>query len=306
MLQPLSLPLPIQPQFPSRNPHRFRPHWRSQFLNSHAHSPTSRLHESNIRNEAPHAHRPCASPSRLRWRIVCALCLATLSDPRSDGRHERGLHLHPHHPSRLSVVFHKTEKPSQRHLRRGVRHRWVVYELRSEAMMERMGVSWALRITAIIIFLMNLPAVLLIRNRTDYIHPQQRDFDLELLRRYDVFLLLLWSFVSMFGYIILTFSLPSYAISIGLSVSKASSIAAFLNLGMAIGSPLIGIAGDIFGITRVATLLTFSCGFLCFALWIPSQTYEVLAMFALLSGTIVGVFWAVIFCFFYPSLRFFL
>lgn len=156
----------------------------------------------------------------------------------------------------------------------------------TKAMIQRMGVSWALRITGIIIFLMNLPAVLLIRNRNNYIHPNQRFFGVQLFQRYDVFLLLLWSFISMFGFITLTFSLPAYGISIGLSVS-------FLNLGMAVGRPLIGVAGDMFGIANVTMFLTFSCGLLCFALWIPAQFYEFLAMFALLSGTILGIFWAV-------------
>lgn len=163
----------------------------------------------------------------------------------------------------------------------------------TEAMIQRIGVSWTLRVTAVIVLFMNLLAVLLIRNRNNYIHPNQRVFDFQLARRYDIFLLLLWSFFSMFGYVTLTFSLPEYGRSIGLSDSKASSIAAFISLGMATGRPLIGVASDAFGIVRVTTVLTFSCGFLCFALWIPARSYEILALFALLSGTILGIFWAV-------------
>lgn len=163
----------------------------------------------------------------------------------------------------------------------------------TKTMIQRMGVSWSLHVTAMIVFIMILPAVLLIRNRDSYIHPNQRVFDCQLALRYEIFLLLLWSFVCMFGYITLTFSFPSYGRSIGLSEFKASSIAAFLSFGLAVGRPLIGFAGDLFGIVRVTSFLTFFCGFLRFALWVPARLYEVLALFATLSGAILGIFEAV-------------
>lgn len=46
------------------------------------------------------------------------------------------------------------------------------------------------------------------------------------------FLLMLgWGFFSMLGYIVLLFSLPNYARSIGLSAQQGSVIGALLNLG---------------------------------------------------------------------------
>lgn len=163
----------------------------------------------------------------------------------------------------------------------------------TETMIQHIGISWSLRVTGVIVFSMNLPAVLLIRNRDQYVLPRQRVFDLQLVRRYDVFLVLLWSFISMFGYITLTFSLPDYGKSIGLSNSQASSMSAILSLGIAVGRPLIGIASDVFGRIKVAALLTMVCGLLCFVLWIPARSYPALAWFALLSGAILGIFWAV-------------
>jgi hypothetical protein len=44
-------------------------------------------------------------------------------------------------------------------------------------------------------------------------------------------LLLGWGFFSMLGYIVLLFSLPNYARSIGLSAQQGSVIGALLNLG---------------------------------------------------------------------------
>lgn len=98
----------------------------------------------------------------------------------------------------------------------------------------------------------------------------------------------------MFGYITLLFSLPDYGKSIGLADSQATTeVAAFVNLGIAVGRPLIGIASDKLGRFRVAIVLTFFCSIMCFALWIPAKSYPALVVFALLSGEVLGTFWAV-------------
>ena len=163
----------------------------------------------------------------------------------------------------------------------------------TQAMLQNIGLGWTLRITSFAVFIMNSVATMLIRNRNNYVHPTQRVFDVKLLQIYEVRLLLLWSFVSMFGYIALMFSLPEFGKSIGLSDSKAATQAAFLNLGAAIGRPIIGLSSDRFGKVKVAGLLTFVCGVICFAIWIPAESFLVLSLFSITSGAILGVFWAV-------------
>ena len=169
----------------------------------------------------------------------------------------------------------------------------VITSFATQAMLQSIGLGWSLRIMGIVVLVTNSIATLLIRNRNDYIHPSQRVFDVKLLRIYEVRLLLLWSFVSMFGYITLLFSLPDYGKSIGLSDSGAAAQAAFLNLGAALGRPFIGVCSDRFGKVKVAGLLTFVCGVSCFAIWIPARSFAVLTLFSIFSGAILGVFWAV-------------
>ena len=109
----------------------------------------------------------------------------------------------------------------------------------TKAMIQRWGLPWVLRATAINLFFTNLPATLVLRNRDEYIHPKKRIFDTRLVRRYDVFLLLSWSFISTFGYITLLFSLPDYGKSIEMEGSQAAEVAAFVNLRITVGRPLI-------------------------------------------------------------------
>jgi predicted MFS family arabinose efflux permease len=131
------------------------------------------------------------------------------------------------------------------------------------------------------------------RDRNRHINPAQLAFDVRLLRRYEVILLLMWTFVSMFGYIALLFSLSHFALAIGLSRSEATDIVGFLNLATAVGRPIIGIFSDRFSRIKTAGTLTLVCGLSCFAFWVPSTTFGLTVFFSLLCGAIVGVFWMV-------------
>ena len=100
----------------------------------------------------------------------------------------------------------------------------------------------------------------------------------------------------MLGYITLLYSLPSFAESIGLSAAQAAAISAFLNLGTAVGRPMVGWASDKLGRIEVAGVLTAACGGLCFTIWIPAEGYDFIVLFAVMSGAVVGVFWMVRSC----------
>lgn len=163
----------------------------------------------------------------------------------------------------------------------------------TQAMLDHVGYAWSLRITATIVFFVNLFATLLIRSRDKETQPDQRIFHFGLLRVYEAKLLVGWSFVSMFGYITLMFSLSDYAKAIGRSDQDAATIPALLNLGAALGRPLIGYASDRLGRVEVAGGLTLACGVLVFGLWLPSTSYAALGVFATVGGAILGIFWAV-------------
>lgn len=169
----------------------------------------------------------------------------------------------------------------------------VIFTWGTAAMIRSMGLAWALRTTGLITLVATGTATLFIRDRNEHVQPTQLAFDYRLLRRYEVILLLLWAFISMFGYITLLFSLSDFATSIGLSRSQATDVVGLLNLGTAIGRPIIGITSDRFSRTNTAAVLTLFCGIICFALWLPATSFGLTVFFAMICGAILGVFWMV-------------
>jgi MFS family permease len=161
----------------------------------------------------------------------------------------------------------------------------------TEAIIQRWGISWALRITGLIALVAQFIAITVIRDRNRAIRPTQLGFDTKLLRRVEVLLLLAWAFISMFGYVVLLFSLSDFALSIGLSRSQATDVIGLLNIGTAVGRPIIGIASDRWSRIDTAGALTLLCGLSCFAFWLPATSYELTVFFAILCGAILGVFW---------------
>jgi MFS family permease len=163
----------------------------------------------------------------------------------------------------------------------------------TSGMIEQLSLAWALRATGVAAFVANSLATAMIRDRNRAIRPAQLGFDRRLLLRPDVWLLLLWAFISMLGYIILLYSLGDFTIAIGLSRAQSTNVIGLLNVGTAIGRPLIGIWSDRFKRVDVAAILTLVVGVLCFALWIPATGYALTIVFAIPIGAIVGVFWMV-------------
>jgi hypothetical protein len=66
-------------------------------------------------------------------------------------------------------------------------------------MIDNISLGWSLRIIGIIAGVMNIIATILIRNRNHVVRPPMHPFDVKLLRRLPVMLLLSWAFVSMLG-----------------------------------------------------------------------------------------------------------
>ena len=167
----------------------------------------------------------------------------------------------------------------------------LIFSFATQAIIDNISLAWAYRITGICAFAANATAALLIRDRNKFVKPPQLGFDLKLLRRYDVWILLAWGFIMMFGYMTILYSISDWGRSIGLSATKASSLTAILNAGTAIGRPIIGIASDKYGRLQVAGIITFLNTVAVFAIWLPAKSYGVAVFFSLVSGAILGVFW---------------
>ena len=170
----------------------------------------------------------------------------------------------------------------------------MMYSLATNAMIDRLGVEWALRILGILACVVNCTCAMLVKDRNKAVGSIQLAFDYTLFKRPAFLLLMGWGFFSMMGYIVLLFSLPNYATSIGLSAQQGSIIGAVLNLGQGLGRPLVGIFSDKAGRINLAGLCTFIGGLFCFFIWIFAKSFGVLVFFAIIVGTVAGTFWTTI------------
>ncbi|KAK0104698.1 hypothetical protein ONS95_004971 [Cadophora gregata] len=170
----------------------------------------------------------------------------------------------------------------------------LIYSLATNAMIQSIGLGWAFRILAIISCFFNILCTILIRDRNKLVGSVQMAFDVKLFKRVEFLLLLGWGFFSMLGYIVLLFSLPSYARSVGLTASQGSVIGALLNLGQGLGRPFVGYFSDSFGRINMAGTCTFLAGFFSLVIWIFATSYGVLIFFAIIVGTVAGTFWTTI------------
>ncbi|CAA9958550.1 mfs transporter [Pyrenophora teres f. maculata] len=168
----------------------------------------------------------------------------------------------------------------------------LVYSLSAQAMIRNIGLPWAFRTLAVIAFVANTASALLIRDRNKQIGSNQLGFDYRLFRKLEFLGLLMFGFLSMLGYVVLLFSLPNYARTIGLSSQQGSVIGAVFNLGQALGRPPIGYFSDSIGRLNMASSMTFLVGLFCLVIWMFAKTFGVLVFFSLLGGTVAGTFWA--------------
>lgn len=170
----------------------------------------------------------------------------------------------------------------------------LIYSLAAQAMIRNMSLPWAFRILAIIAFVVNTACSLLIKDRNKEIGSSQLSFDYRLFRKMPFLGLLGFGVLSMLGYVVLLFSLPNYARTVGMTASQGSIIGAVLNLGQALGRPPIGYFSDTFGRLNMAASMTALCGVLVLLVWSFAHSFGVLVFFAIAGGCVAGTFWAVV------------
>lgn len=170
----------------------------------------------------------------------------------------------------------------------------LAYNLGAGAGIERVGWGWTYAILAISTLLVNLTCTILMKDRNKLVMPHKRSFDMRQLAHISTWLIIIWGWLTELGYVTLLYSLPNYAISIGLTASQGSVVGAMLNLGLALGRPPVGYCSDTFGRINVAIFTTALCGIFCLAIWVPAKSYAVLIVFALASGTVTGTFWTTV------------
>ena len=128
----------------------------------------------------------------------------------------------------------------------------LVYNLGAGAAMESLGPEWTYRLLALCTLAVNLTCSILLKDRNKIVRPRKQSFNIREYGHISVVLVIFWGIFTELGYIVLLYSLPNYARSIGLSARQGSIVGATLNLGLAFGRPIIGFLSDIFGRIDIA------------------------------------------------------
>ena len=170
----------------------------------------------------------------------------------------------------------------------------VAYNLIAGIAARKLGLNWTYRLLAFCSLAVNGVCAALVRDRNKMVKPKQNYLDWREFGHIEVVLVIVWGFLSELGYIVLLYSLPHYATTIGLTQSQGSVVGAVLNVGLGVCRPLIGFLSDRYGRCNMACIMTASCGIFCLALWVPAQSYGLLLVFALLAGLGCGTFWGTV------------
>lgn len=170
----------------------------------------------------------------------------------------------------------------------------VAYNLIAGVAIRKLGLEWTYRLLALCALVANASSAVLLRDRNKTVKPNKTLFDWRELGHVEVWLVIMWGFLCELGYIVLLFSLPHFATTIGLSQSQGSVVGAVLNIGLGVSRPLVGLLSDRYGRLNVACFFTASCGIFCMTLWVPAKGFALLLTFALCAGFGCGTFWGTV------------
>ncbi|KAI9790254.1 MAG: hypothetical protein M1816_005279 [Peltula sp. TS41687] len=170
----------------------------------------------------------------------------------------------------------------------------LMYSLAAHEIIERHGVAWAFRVLAGIQLVVNFACAMFMRDRNQQIGTRNLAFHYPLFKRPEFLLYLAWGVFSMLGYVVLLFSLPDYAASIGLTAKEGAVVGALLSLGTGLGRPVVGYFSDTVGHINMTAWMTFLTGVLCLSVWIVAGQYGSLIVFAISVGIVCGTIWTMV------------
>ncbi|KAJ2556917.1 hypothetical protein EV175_001679 [Coemansia sp. RSA 1933] len=157
-------------------------------------------------------------------------------------------------------------------------------------MINSLGVSWALRITGIIVFAVNSVASLFMRNRL-HVEAREKIIDFSVFRDLRFMLVFMGAICCVTGYFTPFFELPTFAIKvIGKSESFGNNLVTIINAASVVGrigtgqiAPLMGTINTMIGCMFIASLSVL-------ILWLPFEATGTVIACAIIYGLFCGGF----------------
>ncbi|PIA18515.1 MFS general substrate transporter, partial [Coemansia reversa NRRL 1564] len=160
----------------------------------------------------------------------------------------------------------------------------------TRAMIDQLGTGWALRITGIIVFVVNSIASLFMRGRIK-VKSREKIVDMSIFRDIRFILICVGATCGMCGYFTPFFSMPSFAEEIvGKSNSFGNDLLTVINAASTVGRIATGEVAATFGTINTMCMCTFVAGLSILVLWLPFETTGTLIACAIIYGMFCGGF----------------
>lgn len=168
----------------------------------------------------------------------------------------------------------------------------MMFSFLTQALINKFGIPWAQRIGGMMCLVACILAGFCIKSRNGLVKGGVRApakfYDRQLMKRPDLYLIVLWGSLTMIGYGVVLFTMSSYAVSIGLTHTQGAAVSASVSAGIIAGRPAMGLLMDVYGFINIGLASTFSTAILCLALWTNAKSYGVVILFSILAGLVVS------------------
>ncbi|KAI8610878.1 major facilitator superfamily domain-containing protein [Chytriomyces sp. MP71] len=164
----------------------------------------------------------------------------------------------------------------------------LVMSILTQKMIDGMGFSWTMRVTALVVFVGIMAVLPFVKTRLPPAPQSKTDWTVFKDSRF--LLLLATGFFATFSNLVPVYYLPAYAIDIvGVSSTDAAVLLSIYNGASAVGRIIIGIGADtIVGRLNSLLLCTLVSAFSMLFIWTFSYSYAMLVVFCVVNGFVCG------------------
>ncbi|KAI9488511.1 major facilitator superfamily domain-containing protein, partial [Zychaea mexicana] len=159
----------------------------------------------------------------------------------------------------------------------------------------KLGASWTYRIMGFLCLVLNTITCMLVKEK----YPRHKKykakiFNFSVLRDLNYLLWMIGSMISLMGFFVPFFFLPSYARHIGLSSADGTALVAVMSAGNCIGRVGVGYIGDHIGRLNANILFTMISGASSLTIWVYAYDYGTLMAFAAVFGLVCSSYVALL------------
>ncbi|KAI9486309.1 MAG: major facilitator superfamily domain-containing protein [Benjaminiella poitrasii] len=160
-----------------------------------------------------------------------------------------------------------------------------------------LGIAWTFRILGFICLVCDLIACVFVKDKNPAkLKKGERSFknifDISVLKNSNFIIWACGSVISLMGYFIPYFFVPSYATYLGMPSSNGSVLIAVMSAANFIGRILVGYIGDRIGRLNADIIFTICAGLSSLLVWNFANSYGVLIAFSILFGLFCGSYFA--------------